>query len=280
MGKIFLTGVGAPAAKPGVTSWNDLEDKPFGEIAVEGGGDTITWDGVVGPEDPSVTNQGRGVYFKKVSDSTPSYKELTEKELVANVYIEDSSGEGGTLTETIPPEQIYWQGDNVCISEIGFVIYEDNSVLDLSGGIPVTFPTKGVYLFKAVGVAEDIACLYTTSFTIKGYDFATYETKTLDPKYVSGIGQSNLSPEFQEFLKNLKPSTSYNDLTNKPSIVLSVDDSGVLSLRVIHTEGTEPVEDFASYEKAESEDGEEIVGMTMNSTYGANQINDKTLEVN
>lgn len=93
MGRIFLTGVGAPAAKPGVTSWNDLEDKPFGEIPVSGsGGDTVTWDGTIGPEDLTYNTSEMSVGLHKVSDSTPTIEELQASEVSCIINTVRSTG--------------------------------------------------------------------------------------------------------------------------------------------------------------------------------------------
>jgi hypothetical protein len=247
----------------GVSSWNDLEDKPFGEIG-SNVGDTLVWDGK--PTDVFVENEV--AYCYKISDSTPSLEQLRTGEI--QVRKKDTQE-----VITYPLARMVAGNENFATAEIFIVIYKEGSEVG-----EMVFQETGVYFTKTKGDLDFDFNIEILSLTIPDYDFGATTVKKIDPKYIENISEENLSSEFQEHLKNLKPSASYNDLTNKPSIVLSVDDSGVLSLRVIHTEGTEPVEDFASYEKAENEDGEEIVGMTMNSTYSTNQINDKTLEVN
>ena len=67
----------------GVTSWNDLEDKPFGEKVLF----DITWDGVIGDRDwadASIIQEG--VKAIKVSD-----KILTADELVGAEFIYDDA---------------------------------------------------------------------------------------------------------------------------------------------------------------------------------------------
>ena len=60
----------------GVTSWNDLKDRPFYENA-------ITWDGSIDGRD-SVTIEGMGTFYK-VSDLTVDKQSLNEATLFLNV---------------------------------------------------------------------------------------------------------------------------------------------------------------------------------------------------
>lgn len=243
----------------GVSSWNDLEDKPFGEIG-SNVGDTLVWDGK--PTDVFV--ETKNAYFYKISDSTPSLEQLRTGEIqIRNKNTQEVA--------TYPLTQMVFGDENLATAEIFIVIYKEGYETE-----SFVCPETGVYFGKVKEGSEiNIEIL---SLTIPGYDFGAITVKKIDPKYIENIGEENLSSEFQDYLKTLKPSMSYNDLTDKPSIVLSVDDSGVLSLRVIRTEGAEPIEDFASFEQTESADGEKLVGMSMNQAYSAN-INEKTLEV-
>lgn len=141
----------------GASSWNDLDDKPFGEETTYG--DTLTWDG----NTEGLTNIA-GVFFK-ISDSTPTLSDISN---------------GGVIIFNDGAEQTFDSGEETdkCImvsNNVVVIALEDNA--SLPNGLTVA--EKGVY-FMATPEAP-----YVTSLTINGYNgFPMKGIKQLDNKYL------------------------------------------------------------------------------------------------
>ena len=119
-------------------SWNDLEDRPFGEtVEFVNAPLTVTWDG--NTDGLVSVDLGDGVVLYKISDSTPTLIEAQH----GGSAIYNNGGALSFTSETIiaPNDTIY------CIFNVSvaLVALEDNA--DMFG---MTIPKKGVYF----GVAE------------------------------------------------------------------------------------------------------------------------------
>lgn len=149
----------------GVTSWNDLEDKPFGEI----GGDTLTWDGnTEGLASASLSNS---TYYH-VSTATPTMSDLANGFTATVVY-----SNGNTQNPVVPSSYLVQSSTTVitCTAGLLLIALEDTTY----NGISLT---KGTYLEKSASGA------YASALTISGYKGFTY-IKTIDEKYLpEGIG--------------------------------------------------------------------------------------------
>ena len=145
----------------GVTSWNDLEDKPFGEIP----GDTLTWDGNTDGM-VSFVDEYEDETFYKMSDSLPTEEELevSVTKAYVNGEIQTYEGEENVVAPNEPNISIVDVDGNDCV----IVILE-------SGVRGATEP--GVYFRKHTDDS------YIQSLTIPGYTGFT-TTKKIDSKYL------------------------------------------------------------------------------------------------
>lgn len=125
-----------PAGSGGVSSWNDLTDKP---VVMEGG-DTLTWDG---------NTEGREVAFGtfyKVSDAIPTAEDFVN---------------GGSLVVSVGESFGFTSGD--LLDDSGLLLGpEDTFVVVTAEGAEVVGASSGIYFFA-------IDSGYVTSLTIPGY---------------------------------------------------------------------------------------------------------------
>ena len=166
----------------GASSWNDLDDKPFGEETTYG--DTLTWDGnTEGLYGLDLQSAGENTHFL-VSEITPTYEEITVN--IDNMQLSTSSGDVYTkeLVESLGmPSVIDMFGDGSCIMFLmgAVVVYEDciKMMNNPETGENTTFEfKKGLYLQNFDGV-------YFASLTINGYNgFETKVVKPIDNKYL------------------------------------------------------------------------------------------------
>ena len=151
----------------GVSSWNDLEDKPFGEIS-SNVGDTLVWDGK--PTDVFVENEK--VYCYKISDSVPSLEQLRTGEIqIRNKDTQEVA--------TYPLTQAVAGNENFATAEVFIVIYKEGCEVG-----SLVFQETGVYFAKAKEGSE--INLEILSLTIPDYDFGATTVKKIDPKYLPG----------------------------------------------------------------------------------------------
>jgi hypothetical protein len=144
-----------------VHSWNELEDKPFGE---EGSGVTIEWDGnTEGKVGAYLLGESMGMYYK-VSDETLSYEDFIGSTITYR-------GTSVELTEDIAP-QIVAQG-NGAVQFGTHILAIANTTFELPN-IEGTFtaPSTGLYFTESMYAGDGIS--YGGSTTIK----------TLDEKYI------------------------------------------------------------------------------------------------
>lgn len=152
------TNIGAGTSD--VTSWNNLLDKPFGELPT--GSDTLYWDG---------NREGltRAVDYEQylISESTPTIDDFANG--ASNTKLD---GDTETSTNLGLHTAIYEIGDGAIV--VG------NSIVALKDGATVgdtIYPKKGTY-FTWIGNDS-----YTTSLTIPGYD-GFPSSKLLDEKWL------------------------------------------------------------------------------------------------
>lgn len=190
----------------GNVSWNDLEDKPFGE---NGSVISVTWDGsFTGKETIDISDVfGDEGYFTKISDESPKMESIVEYEVV-------SSG-GSQMDEGI----MAMTGCYAVASEMVIVV-TDFATSDFAGVL--SFPSNGIWVGRIVSENK-----YPASIKLK-----TETVKTIDPKYLpDGIGGST---EFiVNFTMNLEDASvtadkSYEEIleASKTMLVRGVADLG------------------------------------------------------
>lgn len=151
----------------GVTSWNELEDKPFGETY----SDTLTWDG-----------NTDGLISVPLADDVSLYRisdvSLTEADFINGGSMSMNDGQTADFTSF---DDVY-EGDNFAVffGEIVWILFEGN---------PMAAPT-GVYFIKVVDGSNSI---YPTSFTINGNNKFLSSIQKIDKKYLpSDDSKANL----------------------------------------------------------------------------------------
>lgn len=141
----------------GVSSWNDLEDKPFGET-----GWSIEWD--MNPTDSYVPiDDGAGFY--KVSDIVPTKEELVGTNLKA-----EADGEHWDLILSDADIEDYGT-DCYGFAGMPFFLVTTKATDTEIMGMSFSFPSAGVWFVSSSGVTW-------TYYLGKG------ETKQIDPKFI------------------------------------------------------------------------------------------------
>ena len=149
-------------------TWENLQDKPFGEVV--GYGDTLTVNKSV--LEGNIVTDTAGVLVK-VSDAVPTIDDFING-LTVSVPNETPM--------QIPYEELLgaYNGFGVVGSDFFFVAPSDNFVVDLGDEGSLTFPEKGFY--SAVFFFD---MFETISYTIPNYKgFATTTLKQIDEKYL------------------------------------------------------------------------------------------------
>lgn len=132
----------------GVTSWNDLEDRPFGEVQ----GDTLNWDGTFS-EDDLVEGE-----FVRISDVVPTASDFSDGIVL-------SFGEGEV---PISGEEAisYFQEDGLCNLEYLLIIVPYDGY-DMEG---IIFPKSGIYTLAFIPYMNFTISNYTGFVTVKKID--------------------------------------------------------------------------------------------------------------
>ncbi len=178
----------------GVSSWNDLTDKPTTIISH---GDTLTWDGVA--TGVCVNFEDAGITFAKVHHAVPASADLSNGITIGiGVY-----GAGLVETYTISPEGLAPNTlpDGFVLAEMVAIVPADNYTLDESFlGVAITFPEAGIYF-----ASKEANQMYTASVTIPGYEFTTEKIKaevlpganllTCNSGYIYRYGTDATNPE-------------------------------------------------------------------------------------
>lgn len=145
----------------GVTSWNDLTDKPFYE---EDNRTIIEWNGSTEGRDSFSFDTG--FVFYKVSDLMPTVEELTGGEVTVTF--------NETTTEGVLDENNLIAGDGyILVDGLGFVVTKAPFVYN---DVTVEAPSTGVYLRTA---GDD----YFFSLT-----YGTVTVHQIDKKFIPGSG--------------------------------------------------------------------------------------------
>lgn len=159
----------------GVTSWNDLPDRPFGEYKV-----VIEWDGVIG--DRPTFSPESSVVFARVGDA------LTMDQL-ANAQLHYFEGSAGEYNRAF-----------TVMEQAGLVVLMDGNTMlcivapaavDL-GGISIT--EAGTYFMR---VDSSVGSGYVSCLE---YD----EIKRLDPKFIQNVPPLSLSADFFDSLPDME----------------------------------------------------------------------------
>lgn len=167
----------------GVSSWNDLTDKPFGEKTVMG--DTLTWDGdteglEVGTWYNVETQETANLV--RVSELTPPLDVDTFEGLSIS-YTRDQES-WTNYYDVYDSNAFEFVADNVAMIEGGaaWVVYDDNVTINIDDRI-ITLPQKGIYMFEHMSGLDNIVAI-----TINGYNgFERAEITPLPNKYLDFI---------------------------------------------------------------------------------------------
>lgn len=205
----------------GVTSWNDLTDKPFGEVESE----ILTYDGRLSkPYTTFYETETDGVlvfaHFVKVSDSVPKVEDLDGKEITIvtqNILEED------TVTKKIFPagDDSFEDDGLVFINDIEIVVVPyDAYIIEKESWGKFIFPSKGVYvtcITLTMPGQPMVSTSYVKSFAVPGYVFK--QTVPIEEKYIPD--------SIQRVGDGLIINSSTEGSTKKFKI--TVDDSGTIS---------------------------------------------------
>ena len=173
--------IGSSGGASGVTSWNDLEDKPFGETGFK-----YEWDGDInGLESLSAVP---GIVLYKVSSNILSKEELIDTEyhfhFNTNDFIENIN-EASIVEGSNASLLVLWN------SQLPVVLITAESGIETIMGMEMEIPSKGIWLLR---MSDEEYVRYIE----KDYSFKKIDKKYL-PDDISGVG-----------------ATSWNDLTDKP----------------------------------------------------------------
>ena len=152
----------------GVSSWNDLTDKPFGEI-VKNDTLVVDWDTFVPEVKETLTTQ-----YVKVSDVVPTLDDFVNGASYASKY--------SAKDEKIHYEYIVNSynkfGCFYLLWQIAVIPHDNFVVNDDAEGFTLTFPEKGIYFTEN----------NTIRFTINGFDGFPNSTavKQIDKMYLPG----------------------------------------------------------------------------------------------
>lgn len=166
------------------TTWDKIEDAPFGETTVEVTEEmTIEWDGVIGDRVcvETTTAQGKTEYYVHVSDLvSPSKQSWIGMNIgyVSNANSEDVSVEEQRILEPGEAGSLNFAIHNAYVIQI----QADNTTLDFNSvdmtlGV-LTFPKKGIYFMSVPDMN-----IHVSSCDIP-HTVDKTEVKTLDPKYL------------------------------------------------------------------------------------------------
>lgn len=188
----------------GVSSWNDLTDKPFGETTTTS--NTLTWDGDMSNRilvDPLGSGQK---LFCHISSDTPTIDDFSN-----GASVKYPSGAVLNFTKS---QIVQVQHGALTESNFNFAIIpnDNTTVMIPMNGVTLTikFPVKGVYLGITVGYG------YVQEFTINGYKFAETKIDTLNSKY---LPESNIVFNIDNYTLNnpslnvITCNKSYGELT-------------------------------------------------------------------
>ena len=161
----------------GVSSWNDLKDRPFGTIPAQY---ELEWDGVIGDRlaiDLSIL--GEEGFLVKVSD-----KAYTKKELIGKYCIDTSDNELAIRSDDFT---VLLPGSFSLFDGIVSVVY-DASVTNAAFGAPDGYITNGTYFM----------CYPGNNYYVRGIATAPERIEKLDVKYIPNL--RSLAPFYTQNL--------------------------------------------------------------------------------
>lgn len=157
-------------------AWDDLKNKPFGEIK-QTLGDTLTWDGDIdsftGVKSTTATLGTVTMQYVKMSDYVPTDTDIGTNSIVGYI-VEGSYAENTVTTDKKSDGSIWLRG-----SGLPFVVIIPTDNLSTTDYV---FPEKGVYFLHLLN--NGVATGYCKKFTISNYNFDTTIIKKIDEKYL------------------------------------------------------------------------------------------------
>lgn len=157
----------------GASSWNDLTDKPFGEVY----SDTLTWDGdstgLVSVVMLDMPEYGVRQNLVKVSDAVPTAEDF-------------SNGVSCVMSDGSVYTEITSADDDIIVAEGCIVVLHDNCTLP--NGVFVE--KAGTYFVE--GLVDGDPPSYAASITINGYT-GFGSVKTIDTKYIPDTIQRTIT---------------------------------------------------------------------------------------
>lgn len=163
----------ASGAGGGVKSWNELEDRPFGETT--GTSDTVIFDGDITGRDKVFvpSSDDMEMYMVKISDAVPTLEDF-QNGIAGEMFIA-----GETQSITAPADILTDMGNVIVASDFSCAVAKEDNA-DVDG---IIFPTKGIY--TVCGVSDGVVAMYVSKFTIVGYTgFTATTVKYIDNKYL------------------------------------------------------------------------------------------------
>lgn len=152
---------GAGSGSSGPVSWNDLTDKPFGEITAE----EIRWS--VDNLETRYTVEVVGQPYYHMSDKTPSYEQLKNG---VTAFMSDGKEEESFQMSS---DYVRDMDGVVALGQAVIIVPSDNFTVEAMGG---TFEKKGIYAM-VIGDGE-YANKIASGLLIPGY------LKTIDEKFL------------------------------------------------------------------------------------------------
>lgn len=204
----------------GVSSWNDLTDKPFGEVESE----ILTYDGRLSkPYTTFYETETDGVlvsaHYVKVSGSVPKVEDLDGKEIT---IVTTDMGKDTVTKKIFPAGDDSFEDDGlVFINDIEIVVVPyDAYIIEKESWGKFIFPSKGVYvtcITLTMPGQPMVSTSYVKSFAVPGYVFK--QTVPIEEKYIPD--------SIQRVGDGLIINSSTEGSTKKFKI--TVDDSGTIS---------------------------------------------------
>ena len=192
----------------GVSSWNDLTDKPFYEKDVE---IDIQWDGVSGDIKVDIGD----VPASYVSDYVLSNENLIG--MTINMVTQGENNERTEETITIEPEHILaYSSDVMMVAECMLVVHRDNAEL-----MGIQFPKAGIYFVNFDG--DYISSLNGTTTILKKLEnkyIDSHDSVTINLSYV----YNEETDEYTDVVVNQTFVNVLNSYNNEQGIYVSVNE--------------------------------------------------------
>ena len=169
-GYIFIDNTHCEPVTPsagGVSSWNDLTDKPFYK---ESNKTVIEWDGNTAGHEEATISIENGFTMWCISGSVPTVEELQSAELEILYGGEVMSGKASDLGQCLEIGSVYFVAGGMAM------IAKEPVVFEHENGFTITFPKAGVYSMLSEGTY------------VKKLTYGTETIKTIDPEFLPAKG--------------------------------------------------------------------------------------------